>query len=193
VLLVQHLRSVDWSAMRVVLAHLPRESLFVAGVLTAASYAVYCSFDLLARRATSHPLDRGRVLSIGFVGHACALSLGPAGAGVRVRLYTRQGLPAHLAAALWLFNVATNWLGFTVLAGVALTTRWIALPTRCTCSRAARASTARSSCAGSNFACPPSASRCCSACCRRSTGCSWPASFTRCCASVHRSKRCSVR
>ena len=130
VLLVQHLRSVDWSAMQVVLARLPRESLFAAGVLAAASYAVYCSFDLLARRATGHPLDRGRVLSIGFVGHACALSLGPAGAGVRFRLYTRQGLPAHLTAALWLFNVATNWLGFLVLAGIALTTRWIALPSR---------------------------------------------------------------
>src|SRR5438067_400917 len=116
--------------MREVVMRLPHESLFVAGVLAALSYATYCSFDLLGRRATGHPLDRIRVLSIGFVGHACALSLGPAGAGVRFRLYLRQGLPAHLTAALWLFNVATNWLGFVVLAGVALTTGWIALPSR---------------------------------------------------------------
>ncbi len=130
VLLVRHLRSVDWTAMRQVLAQLPHESLFVAGILAAVSYATYCSFDLLGRRTTGHPLDRTRVLSIGFVGHACALSLGPAGAGVRFRLYTRQGLPAHLTAALWLFNVATNWLGFVVLAGIAFTTRWIAPPAR---------------------------------------------------------------
>ena len=130
VLLVRHLRSVDWVAMRAVMAQLPQESLLVAGLLAAASYATYCSFDLLGRRATGHPLDRMRVLSIGFVGHACALNLGPAGAGVRLRLYTRQGMPAHLSAALWLFNVATNWLGFILLAGVALTTRLFALPTR---------------------------------------------------------------
>jgi len=127
-LLFTHLRSVDWAAMRDVVAHMPRASLFMAGLLSAASYAVYCSFDLLARRTTGHPIDRTRVLAIGFVGHACALSLGPAGAGVRLRLYAHHGLPMHLNAALWLFNVATNWIGFAALAGAALATRWIALP-----------------------------------------------------------------
>ena len=86
-------------------------------MLTVASYAVYCGFDLLGRRTTGHTLDRGRVLAIGFVSHAAALSLGPAGAGVRFRLALHHGLPAHLIAALWLFNVATNWLGFMVVAG----------------------------------------------------------------------------
>ncbi|HEV7912841.1 MAG TPA: YbhN family protein [Albitalea sp.] len=127
-LLLRHLRSVDWTAMREVLARLPHESLLVAGALTAVSYAVYCSFDLLGRRVTGHRLDRARVLAIGFVGHACALSLGPAGAGVRFRLCTRHGLPAHLCAALWLFNVATNWLGFIALAGAAFAARLIELP-----------------------------------------------------------------
>jgi uncharacterized membrane protein YbhN (UPF0104 family) len=128
VLLVRHLRSVDWTAMHAVVAALPRDSLWVAGMLAAASYAVYCSFDLLGRRSLGHTLDRGHVLAIAFVGHACALSLGPAGAGVRFRLYAHHDVPAHLPAALWLFNVATNWLGFALLAGVAFTTRWIALP-----------------------------------------------------------------
>jgi uncharacterized membrane protein YbhN (UPF0104 family) len=127
-LLVRHLRDVDWLAMREVMARMPRGSLLMAGLLGALSYAVYCSFDLLGRRTTGHRLDRARVLAIGFVGHACALSLGPFGAGVRFRLYARHGLPAHLTAALWLFNVATNWLGFVVLAGLAFATRWIALP-----------------------------------------------------------------
>ncbi|WP_330837071.1 lysylphosphatidylglycerol synthase transmembrane domain-containing protein [Piscinibacter sp.] len=127
-LLVRHLQQVDWPAMREVIAHMPRESLLGAGVLAALSYAVYCSFDLLARRTTGHTISRRRVLAIGFVGHACALNLGPAGAGVRFRLYARHGLPMHLIAALWLFNVATNWLGFVTLAGAALATRTLALP-----------------------------------------------------------------
>jgi uncharacterized membrane protein YbhN (UPF0104 family) len=127
-LLVGHVRSVDWPAMQAALAELPHESLLAAGVLGAASYAVYCSFDLLGRRVTGHRLPRLHVLAIAFVGHACALSLGPPGAGVRFRLSAHHGMPAHLTAALWLFNVATNWLGFAVLAGVALATGRIAWP-----------------------------------------------------------------
>ncbi|WP_280154473.1 YbhN family protein [Piscinibacter sp. XHJ-5] len=127
-LLVSHLGSVDWRAMREVMGDLSYRSLGRAALLGAASYAVYCSFDLLAQRTTGHPLTRGHVLAIAFVGHACALSLGPAGAGVRFRLYAHHGVPAHLTAALWLFNVFTNWLGFATLAGVALATRVVALP-----------------------------------------------------------------
>ena len=40
VLLVRHLRSVDWAAMHEVIAALPHESLWAAGMLAAASYAV---------------------------------------------------------------------------------------------------------------------------------------------------------
>jgi hypothetical protein len=127
-LLVHHARSVDWPAMREVFASMPLDALALAGVLSAASYAVYCTFDLLGRRTTGHSISRRHTLAIAFVGHACALTLGPAGAGVRFRLYAHHGLPMHLTAALWLFNVATNWLGFGLLAGLVFATRWIALP-----------------------------------------------------------------
>jgi uncharacterized membrane protein YbhN (UPF0104 family) len=128
VLLWVNLRAVDWPAMAEAMRRMPVAGLVSAAVLTVASYATYCAFDLLGRRTTGHTLDRGRVLAIGFVSHACALSLGPAGAGVRFRLALHHGLPAHLIAALWLFNVATNWLGFMVVAGVALATRELSLP-----------------------------------------------------------------
>jgi uncharacterized membrane protein YbhN (UPF0104 family) len=127
---MRHLHGVDWPAMQAALAELPHASLLAAGLLGAASYAVYCSFDLLARRVTGHSVPRLHVLAIAFVGHACALSLGPPGAGVRFRLSAHHGMPAHLTAALWLFNVATNWLGFAALAGAALATGRIALPAR---------------------------------------------------------------
>ena len=127
-LLARHLLQVDWTAMRRIIADMPASALLWAGLLSAASYAVYCCFDLLGKRTTGHALDRGRVAAIGFVSHACSLSLGPAGAGVRFRLAMRHGLPAHLVAALWLFNVASNWLGFMLIAGVAFATRLFALP-----------------------------------------------------------------
>lgn len=127
-LLAQQLHAVNWQATRAVMGAMPPATLAAATLLGACSYAVYCGFDLLARRTTSHPLDVPRLLAIGFVGHACALSFGPAGAGVRFRLYLRHGVPLHLTAALWLFNVFTNWLGFALVAGLSLATRRIAAP-----------------------------------------------------------------
>lgn len=128
VLLWSNLRAVDWPAMADAMRRMPLGGVLLAALLTVASYAVYCVFDLLGRRTTGHTLDRGRVLAIGFVSHASALSLGPAGAGVRFRLALHHGLPTHLIAALWLFNVATNWLGFMVVAGIALASRELSLP-----------------------------------------------------------------
>ncbi|CAG1015635.1 Inner membrane protein YbhN [Burkholderiaceae bacterium] len=127
-LLAHHLLQVDWAAMRGVMADMPRSALLAAGLLSAASYAVYCCFDLLGKRTTGHALDSARVVAIGFVSHACSLSLGPAGAGVRFRLAMRHGLPAHLVAALWIFNVASNWLGFMLITGTAFATQLFVLP-----------------------------------------------------------------
>jgi uncharacterized membrane protein YbhN (UPF0104 family) len=130
VLVAQQLHAVDWQATRAALSTLPRESLAAAAFLGVASYAIYSGFDLLARHTTAHRIDTARLMAIAFVSHACALSLGPAGAGVRLRLYLRHGVPLHLAAALWLFNVFTNWLGFALVAGVVLVTRRVATSPR---------------------------------------------------------------
>lgn len=127
---MRHLSSVDWAALHEVMVRLPRNSLLAAALCAALSYASYCSFDLLGRCTTGHKLSTPRVLGIAFVNHACALSLGPVAAGVRFRLAMRHGLPVHLTAALWLFNVASNWLGFMLVAGVALVTRSISWPAR---------------------------------------------------------------
>lgn len=125
---VHHLRSVDWAGMRGVIAGMPHERLGWALVFTAASYLVYASIDLIARHVTRHRVPVGRVLAIGFISHACALNLGPAGVGFRFRLYMAHGLDAPKVAAIWLFNVATNWLGFVLIAGLAFATRFMAIP-----------------------------------------------------------------
>jgi len=125
---VRHLRAVDWHGMAEVVEAMPQAAFIGALLLTIASYAVYAGFDLLARRVTGLRIDARRFWVIGLVSHACALNLGPAGVGFRLRLYTRHGIDAASAAALWIFNVATNWLGFVLLAGVALGTRSMQLP-----------------------------------------------------------------
>jgi len=125
---VHHLRTVDWAGMRGVIAGMPMERLGWAFVFTAASYLVYSSIDLIARHVTQHQVRTGRTLTIGFISHACALNLGPAGVGFRFRLYMAHGLDAPKAAAIWLFNVATNWLGFVLIAGLAFVTRAMNIP-----------------------------------------------------------------
>jgi glycosyltransferase 2 family protein len=125
---VHHLRTVDWAGMRGVIRGMPPERLGWALAFTAASYLVYSSIDLVARHVTRHRVSAGRVLAIGFISHACALNLGPAGAGFRFRLYMAHGLDAPKAAAIWLFNVATNWLGFVLVAGLAFATRSMRIP-----------------------------------------------------------------
>jgi hypothetical protein len=125
---VTHLESVDWPGMVKAIAAMPIDRLWWAAGCTAASYLVYSSIDLLARRVTGHSVRAPSTLLIGFVSHACALNLGPAGAGFRFRLYMSHGVDAMRATAIWLFNIATNWIGFIAVAGTALAGGWIRLP-----------------------------------------------------------------
>lgn len=126
---VWHLQSVDWHGMHQVVVDMPHEPFMWALVFTTASYLVYSSIDLLAKRLTGHRIDAAHTLAIGFVSHACALNLGPAGAGFRFRLYMKHGLDAPMSVAVWLFNIATNWIGFVLLAGLAFATGFMSLPT----------------------------------------------------------------
>lgn len=124
----RHLRAADWHGMLGVIEATPHEALLEALGLAAASYCVYACFDLVARRVTGVHVAWRRMWTIGLVSHACALNLGPAGVGFRLRLYTRHGIGAAMAAAIWIFNVATNWLGFVLLAGLAFASGAMSLP-----------------------------------------------------------------
>jgi uncharacterized membrane protein YbhN (UPF0104 family) len=128
VLWVRHLHAVDWQGMLGVIAATPRAVLLAALGFTLASYTVYASFDLLARHVSGARVGARRMWTIGVVSHACALSLGPAGVGFRLRLYARHGIDGATAAAIWIFNVATNWLGFVLLAGAAFASGAMRLP-----------------------------------------------------------------
>ena len=127
-LLAAKLRSVDWRGVAAVIGDMPTRSLLGAVALAIASYAVYCSYDLLGRHYTGHGLTRRQVLTAAFVSYACGLNLGPVGAGFRFRLYMRLGLGAGVTAGVWMVTVATNWLGFLVLAGIAFAAGLVPLP-----------------------------------------------------------------
>ena len=119
VLLLRAARAVDWTQVGHALAGYDAVTLAMALLLTAASYGVYATYDLAARRYAGHALPARTVLVIAGTAYAFALNIGAAvgGAGFRLRMYARAGLGVGKISRIIGFAVATNWIGYTVLAG----------------------------------------------------------------------------
>lgn len=122
VLIVQRARTVDWAAVAQALASYRGGELALAGALALLGFACASAFDLLGRAYTGHRLAPARVLAINASAYAFGLNLGAlvGGWGLRVRLYSRHGLPLQTIGRVILFAVLTNWSGFVLMAGVLL-------------------------------------------------------------------------
>lgn len=123
-LLAHVARSVDWPAVWFSLQRYERGTLLAAAGFVAASFTVYSSFDVLARQYAGHALAARQSALIGFISYAFNLSLGNVigGVGVRLRLYSRLGLDGPTISRVLAFAVATNWLGYVLLAGALFAT-----------------------------------------------------------------------
>ena len=129
-LLVAQARAIDWGEVVASIRAYPRHVLAIATGLAMASYALYCSFDLLSRRYTGHKLSHRKVLIATFISYAFNLNLGSliGGLGFRFRLYSQLGLAPGVISRIFGFTMLTNWLGYTLLAGVVCLMQPIALP-----------------------------------------------------------------
>ncbi|MBU9365996.1 flippase-like domain-containing protein [Burkholderia multivorans] len=113
-------RNVDWRAVVQAIHSIPPTALLLAAGLSAAGYAAYGSFDLLGRRYIGQRLPAGRVLGIAAISYALNLNLGVliGGLAVRLRLYAALlGLRRSAILRLTGFSVATNWIGYGLIAG----------------------------------------------------------------------------
>ncbi|MGE5118119.1 MAG: lysylphosphatidylglycerol synthase domain-containing protein [Betaproteobacteria bacterium] len=128
VLLWERLRGLDAADVLRSLRGFPPAAWLAAAALTASSYAVYCSFDLLGKRYAGHRLSRQRVLEVSFVSYAFNLNFGLAGLALRYRLYSMFGQRAGVVARVYAICLGTNWLGFAALAGGMLASGLLALP-----------------------------------------------------------------
>lgn len=130
VLLVHAARAVEWAQVRAAIAGYGGGRLALAGLLTAASYALYCGYDVAARRYVEHDLRRRHILPIVFISYALSMNIGAVlgGAGFRLRLYARSGLSLGLITRIIFFSTVTNWTGYLLLAGVLFARRTLALP-----------------------------------------------------------------
>ena len=119
IMLIRYARSVDWSQVIAAIDGYRLPTLVAAASLTSLSYLIYCGYDLAARAYSGHDLSTRRVMAIAFTSYTFSLNIGAlvGSAGFRYRLYSHSGLGAGRISRIIGFAVATNWLGYLVLAG----------------------------------------------------------------------------
>jgi uncharacterized membrane protein YbhN (UPF0104 family) len=118
-LLASQAHKIDWpAAWSALKRYEPMLLLKVLGLATV-SHALYACFDLVGRRHTRHRLPLVLTWSIALVSYAFTLNLGSLVGGVatRVRLYMRAGLDEVTIAQIVGVSVATNWMGYALVAG----------------------------------------------------------------------------
>ena len=129
-LLLSHAHQVDWAGAWAALQRYPLAQLLLALVVATASHALYGCYDLLARHHVRHRLPRWRCWAIAVTSYAFNLNLGSwvGSIAARARLYARAGLDQAAVAQVVAFSVATNWLGYGLLAGTLFASGAIAPP-----------------------------------------------------------------
>ena len=118
-LLLSNAHKIDWQGAWQALKSYPAIVLVYAWGLATASHLLYGCFDLIGRRLTGHKLPVWRSWAIAVTSYAFNLNLGAlvGGVALRARLYARAGLDETSIAQVVGISLATNWLGYGLLAG----------------------------------------------------------------------------
>ena len=131
-LLLSHAHKVDWAgAWQALRRYSPLLLMAVLGLATA-SHALYGCFDLIGRHHTRHKLPRLQTWAIAVTSYAFNLNLGSlvGGVALRARLYARAGLDETTIAQIVGISLATNWLGYGLVAGSLFAAGLIAPPSQ---------------------------------------------------------------
>lgn len=128
--LARNAHRVDWAGAWAAVRQYPPQLLGGVALLTLASHALYGCFDLIGRRHVRHGLARWRTWMIAVTSYAFNLNLGSllGGVGMRARMYAKAGLDAGSVAQVVGISMATNWLGYGLLAGALFASGQLTLP-----------------------------------------------------------------
>jgi hypothetical protein len=118
-LLLSRAHQIDWAGAWAALQRYPLQLLLAAWALATLSHAVYGCYDLIGRGHVRHRVARWRTWAIAVSSYAFNLNLGSlvGGVAMRARLYARAGLDEGTVAQVVGLSLATNWLGYGLLAG----------------------------------------------------------------------------
>ncbi|MDL4913710.1 MAG: lysylphosphatidylglycerol synthase domain-containing protein [Enterobacterales bacterium endosymbiont of Blomia tropicalis] len=130
VLLVVYARKVNWEDVYKVIVNYDRFVVLIAAGLVIASYLTYGCYDLIGRAYCGHKLAKRQVMLVSFICYAFNLTLSTwvGGVAMRYRLYSRLGLNNGTITRIFSISIATNWLGYILLAGVVFTAGMVPVP-----------------------------------------------------------------
>ena len=131
-LLLSRAHQIDWAGAWAALKRYPLQLLVAAWAVATLSHALYGCFDLIGRGHVRHRVARWRTWAIAVSSYAFNLNLGSlvGGVAMRARLYARAGLDETTVAQVVGLSLATNWLGYGLLAGSLFAAGVISLPTK---------------------------------------------------------------
>lgn len=132
VLIAWAARQVPWVQVGAALHSYSVPVLLAALGITALAYLCYGTFDLLGRRWLRAQVTPMAALRTAMICFALNLSLGSLVGTMasRWRLYGQQGLRPSTIGRMIGFSIATNWLGYAVLAGTVFVAGAIHTPAR---------------------------------------------------------------
>lgn len=130
VLLVIYARKVNWHDVVDVISNYNRFAIFASIALVVVSYLTYGVYDLIGQAYCGHKLQKRQVMLVSFICYAFNLTLSTwvGGVAMRYRLYSRLGLDGSTITRIFSLSIATNWLGYVLVAGVVFTSGWVPIP-----------------------------------------------------------------
>ncbi|WP_312063630.1 lysylphosphatidylglycerol synthase domain-containing protein [Pantoea septica] len=130
VLLVVYARKVNWEDVYNVIVNYNRLAVLSAVALVIVSYLTYGCYDLIGRAYCGHKLAKRQVMLVSFICYAFNLTLSTwvGGVAMRYRLYSRLGLDSATITRIFSLSIATNWLGYILLAGVVFSAGLVPIP-----------------------------------------------------------------
>lgn len=130
VLLVVYARKVNWEDVYNVIVNYNRLAVLSAVGLVVLSYLTYGCYDLIGRAYCGHKLAKRQVMLVSFICYAFNLTLSTwvGGVAMRYRLYSRLGLDSGTITRIFSLSIATNWLGYILLAGVVFSAGMVPIP-----------------------------------------------------------------
>ena len=130
VLLVIYAKKVNWEDVYNVIINYNHTVILAAMALVIVSYLTYGLYDLIGRAYCGHQLAKRQVMLVSFICYAFNLTLSTwvGGVAMRYRLYSRLGLPGSTITRIFSLSIATNWLGYILLAGVVFSGGMVPIP-----------------------------------------------------------------
>ncbi|UDQ81533.1 lysylphosphatidylglycerol synthase domain-containing protein [Erwinia rhapontici] len=130
VLLVVYARQVNWADVWNVVVNYNRLAILGSVALVIVSYLTYGLYDLIGRAYCGHKLEKRQVMLVSFICYAFNLTLSTwvGGVAMRYRLYSRLGLDGSTITRIFSLSIATNWLGYVLVAGVVFSAGMVSVP-----------------------------------------------------------------